>query len=311
MKIDNACYRARIFGFQMTGERNNRIFPLSCFIALSLLASISLSAVAGEQPLSTKGPIIFDAMKFRWKPDLGLSQQLSFTYESEAALRDEGEGLALVGSNKKPLARTVEPHYFNSAAQLCAGFKYIVMDIESLHPNEDPIAIHYVELGKAAAPNSKVAKWNADPRYVAKPRLRPFDQKPWQAEFGKRKALVEANDFCILGSYFKPEDTIEAWQARHVPRIAEARRLYGAKPILVTLAPHSLDKGRPWPFVGGKLLGEAMDGLVDQQIDGIVLLSFEGTGQLQSWVKNWDWVRALRARMEPGGGYMTPVQRHP
>lgn len=295
----------------MTWPRKSGKFFLSSLIALGLLASTLSSAEVGEQQVATKEPIIFDAMSFRGKPDLGLSQELSFIYEWEATLRDEGEGLAAAGSNKKPSARTVEPYFFNRIVQLRAGFEYIVIDIESLNVNEDPIAIRYVELAKAAAPNSKVAKWNTGPRYVVKPRLRTFDQEKWQAEFDKREALVEANDFCILGSYFKSDDTIETWQARHVPRIAEARRLYGTKPIFVTLAPHYFDKGKPWPFVRGKLLGEAMDTLADQQIDGIVLWSFEGTGKLQYWDKDWDWVRALQSRVEAGEGYKRPVKRRP
>lgn len=290
----------------MTGTRQNGKFLTSSLILFGLLASVPSSAGVGGQPVGTEGPIIFDAMSFRGKPDLGLSQELTFIYEWEATLRDEGKRLAEAGSNKAPSVRTIEPNSFKRAAHAHAGLKYIVIDIESLHPNEDPIAIRYVELAKEAVPNSKVTWWNLGPRNVVKPRYRPFDQKNWQAEFDKRKSLVEANDFCILGVYFRSDDTLATWQARQVPRIAEARRLYGTKPIFVTLAPHYFDRGKPWPFVRGKLLGQAMDTLADQQVDGIVLWSFEGTGQLQSWDSNWDWVRVVRARTGPDGRFRKP-----
>jgi|GEM_PF-3740939 len=291
----------------MTGTRQNGKFLISSLILFGLLASVPSIAGVGGQPVGTVGPIIFDAMTFRGKPNLGLSQELTFIYEWEATLRDEGQRLAAAGSNKAPSARTIEPDSFKRTVQSHAGFKYIVIDIESLHPNEDPIAIRYVELAKAAAPNSKVTWWNLGPRYVVKPRHRPFDQKKWQAEFDKRKALVEASDFCILGSYFRSDDTVETWQARQVPRIAEARRLYGAKPIFVTLAPHYFDKGRPWPFVSGKLLGEAMDIIAEQQVDGIVLWSYEGARKIQPWNEHHDWVRAVRMRTSPGGWYKKPA----
>jgi hypothetical protein len=291
----------------ITGPNQNGKFFLTSLIALGLLASVPSSAEVREQPVATKGPIIFDVMTFPGKPDLGLSQELHLIHEWEATLRDEGKRLAKAGSNKSPSARTIEPISFMRVVLSHTEFKYLVLDIEALHPNEDPIAIRYIELTKAAAPNSKVTWWNLGPRNVVKLRHQPFDQKKWQAAFDKRKALVETSDFCILGSYFKSNDTVETWQARHVPRIDEARRLFGAKPIFVALAPHYFDKGKPWPFVSNKLLGEAMDMLADQQVDGIVLWSFEGAGQLQTWDRNWDWVRAVRIRTDSGGRYKRPA----
>jgi len=294
----------------MTGPKQIRIFFLNILIALGMLTSAPSSADVKEQPVATKGPIIFDAMTFHGKPDLGLSQELHFIHEWEATHRDEAKMLAEAGSNKAPSSRTIEPYFFSRVVQQDAGFKYIVIDIEELHHSEDPIAIRYVELAKAAAPDSKVTWWNLGPRNVVN-LTSLSSREEWQAEFDRRKALVEVCDFCILGSYFRSDDTIQTWQARHVPRIAEARRLYVAKPLFITLAPHFFDKGKPWPFVRGKLLGEAMDILADQQINGIVLWSFEGTGQLQSWDGNWDWVKAVRVRTCPDGRFRKPESDQP
>jgi hypothetical protein len=73
------------------------------------------------------------------------------------------------------------------------------------------------------------------------------------------------------------------------------------------LAPHYFDKGKPWPFISGKLLGEAMDTLADQQVDGIVLWSFEGARKIQQWDEQRDWVRAVRIRTDSGGRYKRPT----
>lgn len=280
-----------------------------CLIGFSAIApSLRPAVLASEQQTVVKTPVIFDAMTFRNKPDLGLSNEMNFIYEWEATLRDEAIRLRASGSDKMPSARTVEADAFSRAVRSRARFKYIVIDIESLKPQDDKIAIDYVELGKAAAPASKVAWWNLGPRYIENTFLRPFKRKEWQAEFDNRKKLVEANDFCILGAYLESDDTIETWRARQVPRIAEARRLYHSKPIFVTLAPHYFGKGKPWPFISGKMLGEVMDILADHQVDGIVLWSFEGTGQIQPWDDSRDWVRAVRERTGPGGRYKRPAQ---
>lgn len=76
-------------------------------------------------------------MTFRGKPNIGLSKEMSFIYEREATLRDEGESMAIAGSNKKSSTYKVEPYFFNRAVHLCTLLKYIVIDIKSLHINED------------------------------------------------------------------------------------------------------------------------------------------------------------------------------
>jgi hypothetical protein len=291
----------------MAGPKKKQKFLLSSLLAFVLLFSVSSNADVGEQSVAIEGPIIFDAMTFRGEPDLGLSQALNFIYEWEATLRDEGAQLRLTGSKTKPSSRTIEPRSFSRSIELRAQFEYIVIDIESLPPNDDPIAINYVKLAKAAAPKSKIAWWNVGPRNAVKLRHRPFAQKKWQEEFDKRKQLVEANDFCILGAYFNSGDNIEAWRARHVLRIAEARRLYGSKPLFVTVAPHDFFQGNPWPFVSGKLFGEAIDILAEQQVDGIVIWSSEGTGKTQFWDEHRDWVSAVRNRTGSGGRYKRPT----
>lgn len=295
----------------MGGSKLKAKLCLHTLLVFAMLASLATSADVRVQQTASEAPIVFDALTFLGKPDLGLSQALHFIYEWEATLKDEGRELAAADVSKASSARTIEADAYKSLVESHADYNYLVIDIESLHPEEDPIAIRYVELAKAAAPASKVAWWNLGPRNVVHPRHRSFDQKKWQAEFDERKALVEANDFCILGSYFRSDDTLETWKSRHVPRIAEARRHYGAKPIFVTLAPHYFDRGKPWPFVSGKLLGDAMDTLAVHRVDGIVLWSFEGTGQLQSWDSNWDWVKAVRARTGPNGRLSNLVLESP
>jgi hypothetical protein len=291
----------------MTGTRQNWKFLLSSLLAFGLLASMPSSADVREQPNATKTPIIFDVMTFRGKPDLGLSQEMSFIYEWEATLRDEGTQLKSAGSKTKPSSRTIEPYYFSRSIKLRAGFEYIVIDIESLTPSDDPIAINYVELAKIAAPQSKIAWWNLGPLNVRRELISSLQRQKWQAEFDKRKELVDTNDFCILGAYFKSYDNIETWKARNVPRISEARRLYGTKPMFVTLAPHYFDKRKkPWPFISGKMLGESMDILAELQVDGIVLWSFEGS-KLQLWDEQRDWVRAVRNRTDSDGRYKHPT----
>ena len=274
-----------------------------------LLVSVPPPAGAGEQLAAAKRPLIFDVMSFRGKPNLGLSRELSFIYEWEATLRDEGAELTSKGSNAKPSSRTIEPHFFSRSIKSRADFEYIVIDIESLAPSEDPIAVQYVKLAKAAVPNSKVAWWNLGPGNVRKTTFaNESNQQKWRAAFDERKLLVEANDFCILGAYFKSTDrNIQTWKARHIPRIAEARRLYGSKQLLVTLAPHYFDRGKPWPFIGGKMLGEAIDLLAEEQVDGIVLWSHEGTGKTQLWNENHGWVHAVRMRTDSGGRYRRPA----
>lgn len=282
---------------------------LNSLLAIGFFVIELLTVNAEEPAAETKEPIVFDVMHFQGKPDLGLSQELSFIYEWEATLRDEGVHLKSAGSKEKPSSRTIEHDDFSKAIDSRAGYEYIVIDIESLADSEDPIAINYVELAKRAAPESKIAWWNTGPRNVTnKTFSNPLKHKEWQAIFTRRQSLVEANDFCILGSYFKFYDmSIDTWKARHLPRIAEARRLYGDKPLFVTLAPHSFGKGKPWPFVSGDMLGQAMDTLAELKVDGIVLWSFEGTGQLQHWNENHEWVRAVRDRTGPGGRYKKPA----
>jgi len=129
-------------------------------------------------------------MTFRGKPNLGLSKEMSFIYEREATLRGEGESMAIAGSNKKSSMYKVEPYFFNRAVYLCTLLKYIVIDIKSLHINEDSIAIRYIELAKAVAPNSKVTCWNIEPRHVVNTFSHPFRCEKWQAELDRRKALV-------------------------------------------------------------------------------------------------------------------------
>lgn len=274
---------------------------LFCFLTLSLHVFSTVAAETTEESAELKRPIIFDAMTFIGKPDLGLSQQMKFIYEWESTLRDEGERLALAGSSETPSARTIEPYFFGRAIQLRGGFKYVVIDIESLDSSEDATAISYVELAKRAASSSNVAMWNVGPRNVTKSRFRKFNHKQWQLEFETRKALVDTNDFSILGFYFKSDDSIDTWKSRHIPRISEARRLCGDKPLFVTIAPHYFDRGKPWPFVAGNLFGEALDALSDQNVDGIVLWSFEGTGQLQTWDRDWAWVSELQSRSKTVG----------
>jgi hypothetical protein len=55
------------------------------------------------------------------------------------------------------------------------------------------------------------------------------------------------------------------------------------------------------------MLGEAMDILAELQVDGIVLWSFEGTGKLQIWDEQRDWVRAVRNRTDSDGRYKHPT----
>lgn len=236
--------------------------------------------------------VLFDAMLFNSKPDLGMSTDISFVYEWDATLKDEAAPKS---------AFTIEEEALVDVMLSRKAFSNVVIDIESLRFYHDPIAKLYVDIGKAALPKAKISWWNTGPG-EADTATYITNRPAWAASFEQRSGLVDALDFGILGAYFRQTDTIQIWQNRTIPRIAEARKLYGKKPLFVTVAPHFFENS-PWGHVPGELLGAAIDTLAERLVDGIALWSVEGTGQLQTWDENWPWVSAVRSRIGPDGLY--------
>ena len=265
-------------------------------------------------------PLLFNSLLYEGEdPDLGLSHNLSFIYEDEATFRDERSDLRAAGKpDTGASAYTIEFYedQFIKVIQSRNRYEYIVIDIESLNDYHDPIAVQYVELAKAAAPYSNISWWNTGPEASVEidieqrgrfGRAGIRSREMWSALSHRRKQLVDANDFCILGCYFDQSDTFDDWAKRELPRVTEARRLYQSKPMFVTLSPHTFQSGKPWPYVDGDLFGSAIDAMADILVDGIVFWSFEGTGQLQRWNESLSWVGALRARIGVDGRYRSPA----
>lgn len=265
------------------------------------------NAAVAEDHLRPKPPVIYDAMMFENKPDLGLSQDVGFVYEWEATLRDEARELAARDIRRKPSSRTIESEALSTAISSRLGrHKYVVIDIESLKPEDDPIAIKYVQIAKASAPGLKVAWWNTGPNVVENTWRHPFDRSSWLASWHQRNDLERANDFLILGSYFSKTQTLESWAEREIPRVLEARRQFPEKMLLVTIAPHPFDAGVPWQHVSADFFGGAMDRLAQAGVNGIVIWSVENSGRGQKWDESWQWVGALRKRIGSDGRYRAP-----
>lgn len=280
-----------------------RILRLNMFFIVAL--PLCIDPLAAEDHHRSGAPIIYDAMAFADKPDLGLSRDVSFIYEWEATLRDESRELKLNGLNREPSSRTIETEAFSSAVVLRRGkHKFVVIDIESLEPKEDRIAISYLNAAKAAAPDIQFAWWNTGPSYIVDSWQHPFDRSAWLENWRKRYDLERANDFFIFGSYFLDKaDTVESWAKREIPRVIEARLQFPEKAVFVAIAPHPFLEGKPWQHVSSELFGGIMDQLAQAGVDGIVLWSFEGNGRVQKWNEAWEWVGALRKRIGPGGHY--------
>lgn len=289
----------RLFGLSAARSRLSVHFRVlshwgvaSLRISFILLLCSLNPAAAGEDVSNLRAPVIYDAMTFAEKPNLGLSEDVGFIYEWEA-------------THLAPSPRKINVDAFSRVVvSRYNRYKYLVIDIESLKsPEEDPIAIKYVELAKAtAAPGVQVAWWNTGPHYIR----RGFDVEKSRDDWNKRMKLDEANDFLIFGSYFLgANDTVELWAGRELPRIVEMRRRLPNKPLFVTLSPHIFSES-PWGYVSGKLFGETMDLLAKQPIDGIVIWSVENSGRGQRWDESWEWVGALRKRIGRDGRYRAP-----
>lgn len=238
-------------------------------------------------------PRLYDAMSFIGKPNLGLSTDIGLIYEWEATIQYDPEIPAS--------ARTIEEPEYRAAIARYSQHKMLIVGIESLPDTDDPIAIEYLRIAKDVRGRGKsVTWWNLAPKESI------IDPTARFANFITRLELIGHCDFCTLASYFVDTDTIVKWRDRNAPRYNEARRLYEKKPLIAVLSPHLFLAGRPWPFLSYDIMSRTLDIVASLSPDGILLWSFEGTGQIQTWDENWPWVAALRERTSSDGHYTRP-----
>lgn len=254
--------------------------------------------------LMAPGPVIaqkiefVDLMRFQNEPETNHLQDTCLVYEWEATLANDPGHSSTGGA---PSAWTIEYASFRDACQrrLNLGYKYGIIDIESLPHGSEFKRVEYVREAQAATgPAMKWAWYNpntADARFVDG--NKSYFQSVRAGHPWGHQAVIRASDFVFVSMYFSAADydagNADHWWSLNKPRLQIIRLTAGRKKVWVNLSPHPFDMGRDpatgrWYHVPGSPVRQAVELLRSQGVQRISMWSSDGANP-EEFNPDWPW----------------------